>query len=138
MVIKNKTILVLEDELSLRGAIKTKLELEGFDMVAVDSADRALEFLSDGLKIDAVWLDHYIIGKKSGLDFATKLRQNKLWKNVPIFVVSNTVSPDKIQAYHDLGVHGFYTKVNFRLDQIIEDIEKVFETIKPAVRRVRT
>jgi len=138
MVIKNKTVLVLEDESSLSGSIKTKLELQGFDVVAVDSADQALDFLNNGLKIDAVWLDHYVIGKKSGLDFATELRQNKLWKNVPIFVVSNTVSPDKIQAYRDLKVCGFYTKVNYRLDQIIEEIEKAFESTKSTVRRVKT
>jgi hypothetical protein len=42
---------------------------------------------------------------------------------VPIFVVSNTASADKVQSYLQLGVNKYYTKADYRLDDIIKDIK---------------
>ena len=128
---QKKTILILEDETPLLEVIKSKLETEGFRVVTARSVSQALEYLKNGIKINLVWLDHYLLGKESGLDFITKLKQKgSVWKNLPVFVVSNTVSPEKVQIYFNLGIKKCYTKVDFRLDQIIADIKKFLETNK--------
>ncbi|MDD5416179.1 MAG: response regulator [Candidatus Daviesbacteria bacterium] len=119
-----KTILVLEDEKPLLKVIKDKFETEGFNVVTARAADQALDYLKEGIKVDAVWLDHYLFGKHNGLDFVTALKKHRSWKNLPVFVVSNTVSMDKVQTYLKLGVQKCYTKVDFRLDQIIADMKK--------------
>lgn len=125
MKIKNKKILILEDEGPLLGAIKSKFETEGFNVVTAKSVSQALEYLKKGVKIDLIWLDHYLFGKENGLDFITKIRKDgSAWKKLPVFVISNTVSPEKVQSYLKLGVLKCYTKVDFRLDQIIADIKK--------------
>lgn len=121
---EEKTILVLEDEKPLIKVIKDKLETEGFSVVTARAADQALDYLKEGVKIDAVWLDHYLFGKGDGLDFVKALNKNNSWKKVPVFVVSNTVSPDKVSEYLKLGVKRCYTKVDYRLDKIIADIKK--------------
>ena len=53
--------------------------------------------------------------------------ENSAWKNIPIFVVSNTAGDDKKHAYLNLGANKFYTKSNFRLDQIIDDVKATLE-----------
>lgn len=119
----SKTILVLEDERPLLAAIQKKLELNSFEVVTARSVEQAFNYLADDVRVDAVWLDHYLLGKESGLDFVAKLKSSEQWKAIPIFVVSNTASPDKVQSYMHLGVEKYYTKADYRLDQIIKDIE---------------
>ncbi len=118
-----KNILVVEDERPLLEAIRTKLELGGFNVVTARSVEEAFNHIED-INIDAVWLDHYLLGKESGLDFVVKCKgENSKYKNIPIFVVSNTASPDKVKKYIQLGVSNYYTKAEKRLEDIINDIK---------------
>lgn len=121
--IKEKNVLVVEDELSLQKAIKIKLELKGFQVFTAISVAEALVQLEKNKKIDFIWLDHYLIGEKNGLDFVAQLKLNKNTKKIPIFVVSNTVSNDKIGSYLSLGVNKYFTKANHSLADIIEDMQ---------------
>ncbi|MFA5022355.1 MAG: response regulator [Patescibacteria group bacterium] len=122
-MLKKSNILVVEDERPLVEAIKSKLERCGLEVVTAQTTKAALEFLKAGVKIDIVWLDHYLLGKENGLDLVVAMKQeNSAWKKIPIFVVSNTASPDKIKAYLQLGVNKYYTKANFRLEHICQDI----------------
>lgn len=120
--LEKSTILVIEDERPLQSAIRLKLELNGFNVLTAQSIDRALEYMEEVPDIAVVWLDHYLLGKGTGIDFVVKLKNHKKWFSVPIFVVSNTASPDKVQSYLQLGVNKFYTKADYRLDQIVEAI----------------
>lgn len=125
MAKQEKVILVVEDERPLLEAIKTKLEISGFDVVTARSVQQALNHLKDIAKVDAIWLDHYLLGRESGLDFVAKCKEDgSLSKHVPIFVISNTASADKIQAYLKLGVNKYYVKAEKRLDAIIAEIKK--------------
>ncbi len=129
--IGEKTIVVVEDEQPLATAIKTKLEKSGFAVVTSRSVEQTLSYLEDIGIVDAIWLDHYLLGKENGLDFVTKLKaEGSHWQNVPVFVVSNTASPDKVQSYIRLGVNKYYTKSNHRLDEIISDIRSFLENPK--------
>ena len=124
----NKTILVLEDERPLLEAIKIKLETLGFTVVTARAVKQAFDYLQNNVKVDAVWLDHYLLGDESGLDFVARLKADgSTWKQIPVFVVSNTASPDKVKTYLALGVNKYYTKVDYRLDQIIADIKEFLE-----------
>lgn len=127
---REQVVLVLEDEKPLLGVIKDKLETEGFSVVTARAVNQALDYLKEGVKVDAVWLDHYLFGKEDGLDFVKALKNEELWKQLPVFVISNTVSPDKVQTYLKLGVKKCYTKVDYRLDKIIADISRFLGSAK--------
>ncbi|MFA6417317.1 MAG: response regulator [Patescibacteria group bacterium] len=117
-----KTILVIEDERPLLEAIRTKLEKNNFSVVTARTAEQAYGLLEDLKKIDIIWLDHYLLGKENGLDIVTKLKGHEKYRKIPIFIVSNTASADKVKSYINLGINKYYTKSNYRLDQIIGDI----------------
>ncbi|OGH83696.1 MAG: hypothetical protein A2261_01290 [Candidatus Magasanikbacteria bacterium RIFOXYA2_FULL_44_8] len=120
---ENKVVLIVEDERPLSEAIKIKLAKRGFDTVVARAVNQALEYLKDGVEINAIWLDHYLLGKENGLDFVAKVKEEESsWRNIPIFVVSNTASPEKMQAYLRMGAQKFYVKSNFKLEDIINDI----------------
>ncbi len=140
----NPTILVIEDERTLLDVVKTKLEKSGFSVITSRSVDRAfaapllptasgaptLSSVEKALKhlealqhVDAIWLDHGLLGDEDGLDFITKLRENGgRWAKLPIFVVSNTSDPELVKTYKELGVNKYYIKAEHKLQDIVEDI----------------
>jgi len=127
-MLENKTILVVEDEQPLVDAIKIKSEKSGFKVVTARTVEQALDYLKEEIKIDVIWLDHYLLGKENGLDLVAQIKdENSKWKDIPIFVVSNTASPDKVKSYITLGVSKYYTKADFRLEDILNDIKKHLE-----------
>lgn len=121
---KEITILVIEDERPLSEAIRMKLENNGFTVITARTVEQALNYLEDIENIEAIWLDHYLLGKEDGLDLVSKIkRDDAKWKKLPIFVVSNTATPDKIQSYIQLGISKYYVKAEHRLDGIINEIK---------------
>tara|TARA_B100000745_G_C20004936_1_gene341220 strand:- start:264 stop:647 length:384 start_codon:yes stop_codon:yes gene_type:complete len=123
----NKTILVVEDERPLVEAIRTKLEKSGFQVDTAGTVDDALEGLKKG-DIHAIWLDHYLMGKGTGLDFLSEVKKDgSALKNVPVFVVSNTASEDKVQSYLHLGIEKYFVKAEKRLDEIIDEIKVLLD-----------
>ena len=119
---KKINILVVEDELPLLEAIRTKLSHSGFEVVTARTAEQAYGYLED-VNVSVVWLDHYLLGKESGLDIVSFIKNNDKYKKLPIFVVSNTASSDKVQSYINFGINKYYIKANYRLDKIIDDIK---------------
>jgi DNA-binding response OmpR family regulator len=150
--IRKKTILVIEDELPLLRVVNTKLEKSGFKVIAARSVDQvfsaglekkseknitietinqALSYLGDLKNVDAIWLDHNLLGKENGLDLVVRLRTNGAkWTKIPIFVVSNSENPATVRSYLDLGKSKYYVKSNHRLDAIIDDIKDFFVDTK--------
>lgn len=122
-----KTILVVEDEKPLQNVIQNKLKIEGFEVLTAREVSQAIEYLKEVDHIDGIWLDHYLLGSGNGLDLVVEVKGNEKWKKIPIFVVSNTASPDKVDSYLKLGVERYFTKANFRLDEIISDINKTLK-----------
>lgn len=127
VVKNNPVILVIEDEKPLQEAIKIKLELSNFDVVTARSVEQAINFLKDIKNIDVIWLDHYLLGKENGLDFVIKIKNNNKWKKIPVFIISNTASQEKLKSYMNLGVEKYYVKANYRLDDIIKDIKRTLK-----------
>lgn len=119
----NKTILVLEDDKGLSSAIKITLTKNDFNVLSANNVESAIEILKSSKSIDAVWLDHYLLGDKSGLDFMYELKSDKRWENVPVFVVTNSVSDDKINTYQVLGIEKYFVKSNNSLAEIIGSIK---------------
>ena len=122
-----KTILVVEDEAEILKFIIKKLEASGFSVIAVNTAEKALEIFGKE-KIDALWLDHYLLGRKSGFDLLVELKSNKkISEKMPVFVVSNTAGPEDIQSYIELGVNKYFVKSNATLSQIVDELKIFFK-----------
>ncbi len=122
---ETKTILVIEDEIPLLEVIKIKLENNNINVATARSVQQAMSYLEELSQVDGIWLDHYLLGKDDGLDLVTKIKSSdSKWKHIPIFVVSNTASEEKVRMYMQLGVNKYFVKANFRLDQIVEALKE--------------
>jgi len=119
-----KTVLVVEDEVLLLEAITKKLKLNDFNVVGATSGKQAIDYLESLSKTpDAIWLDFYL-GDSNGVDFMQIVHQNKNWSNIPVLVVSNSASPDKVAKMLELGVRKYLIKAEHRLDDLIDEIKE--------------
>lgn len=117
------TIMVVEDENLLLQAITKKLKLSGMDVLSCASGQQAVDYLENLDELpDAVWLDYYL-KDMNGLAFMQTLKTNSKWENIPVLVVSNSASPDKVSNMLGLGAKKYILKAEYRLDEIIEMIK---------------
>lgn len=116
-----KQVLVIEDEESLVGVIKNKLVKSGFDCVSKLNAREALDYLSqagDSLP-DVIWLDYYL-PDMNGLEFMKALRENEKWAEIPVVVVSNSASQEKVSGMTRAGASAYLLKAKYRLEDIVK------------------
>jgi DNA-binding response OmpR family regulator len=120
---QKRKILILEDERQLAKAVREAFTERGFDPIIVSTVDDGLKELRNLKTVDVIWLDHYLLGTGNGLDFVVELKNQPEWRTIPIFVVSNSSSSSNIRSYIQLGVSNYYTKADYDIHQIINDIE---------------
>ncbi len=117
-------IMVIEDEVLLLEAIVRKLRALGIETISCNSGKQALDYLQELPALpDAVWLDFYL-KDMNGLEFMQEVRKNNRWAGIPVIVVSNSASLEKVQEMMALGVKEYLLKAEHRLDDIVGIIKK--------------
>lgn len=115
-------IMVIEDEKLLLEAIVKKLELSGAKVLAYTNAEDAIGVFAKGSPIpDAIWLDYHLEGI-TGMEFVERVKSNDEYRKIPIMVVSNSASEDKIQGMLSLGVDKYMLKAKHRLESLVDEI----------------
>lgn len=119
-----KKVLVIEDEDPLLKVIQKKLLGSGFEAIAKRDAESAIEYLNSEAKLpNLIWLDYYLPGI-DGLEFLKEIKKVSRLQRIPVFVISNTASQEKVSAMMKLGVVRYYVKPEKRLEEIIREISE--------------
>jgi CheY-like chemotaxis protein len=118
-------VMVVEDEDLLLKAISKKLEIAGKKVVPCISGQQALDTLNraDELPI-VIWLDYYL-KDMNGLDFMSQLKKNPDWAKIPVMVVSNSATTDKVTQMLALGVKKYILKAEARLDDLVDTVDEI-------------
>ena len=132
----NKHVLVVEDDPDFVKIITEKLEKNGIKVLNAKTADDSLSVLENN-HIDLIWLDHYLVGDKTGYDFVTLIKNDKRFNKIPIFLVTNyddygntVVSMDSMvheenpRTYSEFGIDKYFVKSNSSLDMILGEVKK--------------
>lgn len=116
------TVLIVEDEWLLLQAINKKLELNGIIALPYDNGTDAIKYLHSLTDLsaipDIIWLD-YQLKDMNGLEFIDKLKKINKCAQIPVIVVSNSASEEKVHTMLSLGVKEYILKAKYRLDEII-------------------
>jgi DNA-binding response OmpR family regulator len=126
--IKQYTILIVEDEVSLRNALRDKFIRKGFCILEAKDGKEGLA-IALKKKPDMILLD-IIMPKMDGMMMLKKLRQKNKWaKNVPVMLLSNLGGDDEkmmAEIEKDRWVN-YLVKSNWSLDDVIKKVkEKLF------------
>lgn len=123
-VSKKNTILIVEDELSLRRILVDKFFHEGFELI---EASDGVAGLSKAKKHhpDLILLD-ILLPKMDGITMMEKLRKEEWGKSVPIILLTNLNLDD--ERMHDIVKNepAFYlVKSEWRLEDIVKKVKEL-------------
>lgn len=107
---------VVEDEMSLRGALKEKLQKEGFEVVEASDGEEGLK-LAIEKQPDCILLD-ILMPKMDGMTMLNRLRSIKEGKNIPVFVLTNVNS-----TVMDNRDFEYLIKSDWKIEDIVEKIK---------------
>lgn len=115
-----KTILIVEDELTMQRALKNKLEQAGYVIRAAADGNEAL---ADMQKVspDLVLLD-LIMPKLDGISVLRQMKGDERLKNIPVVILTNLSSGDKVAEAMQLGTFDFLVKANYSLDDVLKKV----------------
>jgi DNA-binding NtrC family response regulator len=111
------TVLVVEDDPSLRMLSRVNLELEHYRVLEAETVSRAEELLGSE-PVDLVLLDIHV-GDRDGRELLPKLRRDH--PDVAVCMLSGTSEADPPE---EEGVHAFIRKP-FELDDLIGTVERL-------------
>ena len=103
-------ILVIEDEQDIRDLISFQLKSEGHEVIAVESADKAISVVERGQNIDLFIIDWMLPGSMNGLDFTKKLKSQAKYKDLPVIMITALTQAENIIAGLDAGADDYITK----------------------------
>jgi DNA-binding response OmpR family regulator len=124
---KKIKILVLDDEPNITNLVSSILELEGYESLKANTVKEALEILDKNWKDIKIMICDYRMPEMDGLEFIKKVRQNPLYNNIDILMLTATDTYETIKQSTLLGVKDYIIKP-FDPQEIIEAIERVLNS----------
>lgn len=102
------TILAVDDAKDTLMFLEFDLQAYGYQVIAVDSGEKALETLNN-TEIDVVLLDIYMPGL-SGIETLAEIRKQDRYSNIPIIMLSASGDEDEIVNALDYGAADYVVK----------------------------
>ena len=120
----HETVLVVDDEPGLRTLARTGLQHHGFDVVAVETGEEALEVLQKGVpRVDVMLLDLTLPGM-SGESVLRALR--RVAPGLPVIIASGYANVESQAAWTAAGAVGFVAKP-YRIQQVAQRLREALD-----------
>jgi two-component system phosphate regulon response regulator PhoB len=121
-------ILIVEDEQAIREMVCLALSQGGYDCLEAADTNEAQQRILEGLP-DLILLDWMLPGM-SGIDYARKLRRDKLTQGVPVIMLTaRTQEEDKVRGL-DTGADDYITKP-FSTRELVARIKALLRRTAP-------
>lgn len=124
-----KTILIAEDDDTLRGILVEKLTQSGFIVVPAENGEIALDTLH-ARPVDMLLLD-IIMPKKNGMEVLEEMHKDPSLSKIPVVVISNSGQPVEMDRAKELGARDFLVKAVFDPREVLEKIAKYLGPLPP-------
>ena len=118
---KTKTILIIEDNSTLRQRVKDRLEEEGFNVLESDNGRDGLAVALDKHP-DLILLD-IVMPQMDGLTVLKKLRQDEWGKSVPVIVLTVLTDDKKVFDALNNDVYDFLIKGDWNEEDVVERVK---------------
>ncbi len=119
---RNKTILFVDDSLSIRTLVKMILEEAGYQVILAEDGQDALSYFDDRT-IDLVITDLHM-PRMNGLELIREIRKLQNYCFVPILFLTTETKPELKQEAKTAGATGWITKP-FDRGKFLQIIKKV-------------
>jgi len=116
-----KTILVVEDEAPLRGALSDKLKRAGFFVLEARNGEEGLE-VATREHPDLILLD-VMMPVMSGMAMFKQLREDAWGKNAKVIMLTNLNDPENIAGAMEQGSYDYFIKSDWKIEDIVEKVK---------------
>ena len=120
-----KTILVVEDDESLRNLLKKKFVQEGYEVVEGENGIEGLKLFKD-IGPDLLLMD-VVMPKMDGITMLKEIRKLEGGKKIPVIVLTNLSDHDELSAALENGVYDYLIKSNWKLTDVVERVKLKLE-----------
>lgn len=120
-----KTILIVEDEISLRDILCKKLTREGFMILEANNGKEGLE-VALREHPDLILLD-IMMPVMDGMTMLKKLSEDEWGKDVKVIMLTNLSDAEKVAEAMAHGSYDYLVKSNWRLEDIVATVKKKLE-----------
>ena len=117
-----KTILIIEDERSLREALRDKLTREGFSTLEAKNGEEGLD-VALREHPELILLD-IVMPVMDGMTILKKLREDAWGKNVKIIILTNLSDIEKIADSVKNEVYDYLVKTDWKLEDVVTKIRE--------------
>ena len=121
-----KTILVVEDDISLRSALVDKLSHEGFLVLEASNGEEGLAQVQTQ-KPDLILLD-IVMPRMDGVAMLKALRATPEGKDTKVIVLTNLGENDKVAEAVELGAYDYLVKSDWKIKDVIAKVRGVLGT----------
>ncbi len=100
-----KTLLLIEEDPTLRAIISFRFELLGFEVLSCESGHEAIEWLSSSLP-DAIIIGHYLPDME-GVELIDRLSNEVRTSEVPVMLLSPNAEMEDVQKAFNAGADDY-------------------------------
>jgi len=122
---KQKQILLVEDDAFLVDIYTTKLNEEGFAVEVAKTGEEALKKL-EKIKPDLILLDIVLPGI-DGWEILKKVKADPKLKNIQVVILSNLGRKEEVEKGLNLGSVKYLVKANYTPTEVVEEIKLLFK-----------
>lgn len=123
-VVKQRTILLVEDDVFLSNLLLTRLQKAGFRVVKAMTGEEALGVLRSAEALDLILLD-IILPQKSGFEVLEEIQSDPNLNKAPVIITSNLGQETDIKRGKQLGVISYFVKAQTPIDKLVGEIQKI-------------
>ena len=129
MKLKDKKILLVEDDSFIGSMLMRRLKLAGAKSAWAQNGEEALDKLkNDTFNLIIVDL---MMPKMDGRELIKRIKANEKTKNVPIIILTNLISSissdAELEEIKNSGISGLFVKSNTALSDLIDRIADLLE-----------
>lgn len=117
-----KTILIVDDSISMRQLVNFTLTSSGYNVVQAVNGKDAVAQLDNGAKIDMVITD-LNMPEMDGIEFIKRVRRHSLYKFIPVVMLTTESKDSRKQDGRQAGASGWIVKP-FTPEQLIDVVKK--------------
>jgi two-component system chemotaxis sensor kinase CheA len=126
---KRRRVLLVDDSAFFRNLLAPQLTAAGFQVVSMDSADKALALCEAGEEFDLIISDIEMPGM-NGYEFCESVKKDARWQATPIIALSSHAGPKDIARGRSVGFDDYVAK--YDRDGLVHTLNEALAELRGA------
>ena len=119
------SILIVEDEESLRHALEEKFTREGFTVFTAKNGEQGLTMALQEHP-DVILLD-IVMPERDGVSTLCEIRKDAWGKDARVMMLTNLNDEDKISEVTEQGCFDYLLKSDWHIDDVVEKVKQALD-----------